>query len=83
MFCCKNNKQKISCPYPQGVQGSLTINLMSFIINFRDKCSKQNMKNTFWENIFVYKNFLSTVKKMSCIENIRFWGESNSVYGKC
>ena len=30
------------------------------------------MKNTFWENIFVSENFLSTVKKPSCRENIRF-----------
>ena len=32
------------------------------------------MKNTFWENVFVCKNFLLTVKKTSCIENIRFLG---------
>ena len=55
---------------------SFTINSVSFIIHFRDKCSKQNMKNTFWENVFVCENFLSTVKKASCIENIRFFGES-------
>ena len=32
--------------------------------------------NTFLEKVFVYEDFLSTVQKMSCIENIRFWGGS-------
>ena len=53
---------------------SLTFNLTSFIIHFREKCYKQNMMNTFYENVFVCKNFLSTVKKMSCIENLWFFG---------
>ena len=58
------------------LRGSLTINSTSFIIHFRDKCSKQNTKNTFLENVFVCENFLSTIKKTSCIENIRCLGES-------
>ena len=58
------------------LRGSLTFNLMFFIIHFREKCSKQNMKNTFWENVFVCGNFLSTINKTSCIENIRFFGGS-------
>ena len=28
-----------------------------FIIYFREKCSKQNMKNIFRENVFVYEDF--------------------------
>ena len=50
----------------------LTFNSTSFIKHFREKCSKQNMKNTFLENIFVCEHFLSIVKKTSCIDNLRF-----------
>ena len=54
------------------LRGPLTFNSMFFIIHFREKYYKQNMKNTLWENVFVCKNFLSTVNKTSCIENISF-----------
>ena len=36
-----------------GVLGSLTFNSTSFITHFREKCSKQNMKNTF-EKMFLF-----------------------------
>ena len=32
------------------------------------------MNNTFPENVFVCEDFISTVNKTSCIENIRFLG---------
>ena len=56
------------------LRASLTVNSKFFIMHFREKYFKQNMKNTFWENVFVCKNFLSTVKKMGCRKNIRFLG---------
>ena len=34
------------------------------------------MKNTFLEKVFVCEDFLSTVKKINFIENLRFFGGS-------
>ena len=45
-------------------------------MHFREKCSKQNINTTFQENVFVCEDILSTVKKTSCIENIRVLGGS-------
>ena len=39
------------------LRGSLTIKFNIFIIQFREKCSKQNIKKTFWENVFVCEDF--------------------------
>ena len=35
------------------LKGPLTFKFNIFIIQFREKCSKQNMKKTFRENVFV------------------------------
>ena len=39
------------------IKGSLTLKFNIFIIQFREKCSKQNIKKTFRENVFVCKDF--------------------------
>ena len=36
------------------------------------------MNTKFRENIFVYEDFLSPIKKTSCIENIRVWGSTEN-----
>ena len=38
------------------------------------------MKNTFLENVFVCEDFFSTIKKTSCIENIRVFGGLRKIY---
>ena len=35
----------------------MTFKFNIFIIEFREKCSKQNMKKTFQENVFVCEDF--------------------------
>ena len=37
--------------------------LKKIIIHFREKCSKQNMKNTFSENVFVCEDFFFNLKE--------------------
>ena len=39
------------------LRGSLTVKFNIFIIQFREKCSKQNMKEPFRENVFVCEDF--------------------------
>ena len=57
---------------------SLTFKLAVFIIQFREKCSKQNTKNTFRENDFVCEDFSLNRKENDVHRKYRFWG----VYGK-
>ena len=39
-----------------------SLSYKKIIIRFREKLSKQNIKNTFRENVLVFEIFLSTVK---------------------
>ena len=39
------------------LRGSLTLKFDIFIIQCREKWSKQNMKKTFWENVFICEDF--------------------------
>ena len=53
------------------LRGSLTFELNIVIIHFREKCSKQNMKKTFRENVIVCEDF-----SLNCKENElhkKFW----------
>ena len=61
-----------------GPWGMLTKEKKFFIMHFRERCTKQNMNTTFRENVFICEDFLATVKKTSCIENIRFWGSTEN-----
>ena len=60
--------------------GTLTFNSTSFIIHFREKCFKRNIKNTFRENVFVCEDFSLNRKENKLHRKYRFfsWSTENA-----
>ena len=56
-----------------------SFNSMFFIIHFREKCSKQNMKNTVQKNVFVCEDFSLNRKENELHRKYKAFG---GVYGK-
>ena len=56
------------------LRGSLTLYKKFFIIHFQEKCSKQNMKNTFRENVFVCEDFSLNRKENELHRKYSFFG---------
>ena len=56
--------------------GSLTFNFDIFIIQFRKKLSKQNMKKTFRENVFICEDFSLSRKENELRRKDRVLGGS-------
>ena len=67
-LCQKINKISYQLPGFIIIKGMVDYKKRFLLYILDKKCSKQNMKNTFRKNVFVCEDFLSTVKKMSCIK---------------
>ena len=76
-----NNLNYQKLPKTANLKVNDLLNSTSFIIHFREKCLKQNIENTFSENVLVCENFLSTLKKTRCKE--RFLGGLRKMLSLC
>ena len=65
-----------SSTYRTNLRGGLTFKFNIFIIQFREKCSKQNMKKTFRENVFVCEDVSLNRKENELHGKYRFFGGS-------
>ena len=60
----------------QSVRGSLTFKFDILIIQFGEKCSKQNIKKTFRKNAFVCEDFSLNRKENELHRKYMFFGGS-------
>ena len=58
------------------LRGSLTFKFDIFITQFREKLSKQNMKKTFRENVFICEDFSLNRKENELRRKYRVFGGS-------
>ena len=58
----------------------MTVKFNIFVIKFREKCSKQNMKKTFRENVFVCEDFSLNRKESELYRKYKVLGGLWKIY---
>ena len=64
------------------LRGSLTFKFNIFIIQFREKCSKQNMKKTVQEIVFVCEDFPLNCKENELHRKYKVLGGPRKIFGR-